>query len=46
MRILVTGGTGNVGRATVQRLIEHEHHVRVIGRSPGIEISGAESFAT
>jgi NAD(P)-dependent dehydrogenase (short-subunit alcohol dehydrogenase family) len=42
MQILVTGGTGNVGRATVQRLIEHEHQVRVIGRSPGIEIPGAE----
>ncbi|HUT20897.1 MAG TPA: NAD-dependent epimerase/dehydratase family protein, partial [Anaerolineae bacterium] len=32
MRILVTGGTGNVGRACVQRLIEHDHQVRVIGR--------------
>jgi len=42
MRILVTGGTGNVGRATVQRLIEHEHQVRVIGRSPGIEVPEAE----
>jgi nucleoside-diphosphate-sugar epimerase len=42
MRILVTGGTGNVGRATVQRLVEHDHQVRVIGRSPDIEIDGAE----
>ncbi len=42
MRILVTGGTGNVGRACVQRLVEHNHQVRVIGRSPDIEIEGSE----
>ena len=42
MRILVTGGTGNVGRACVQRLIEHDHQVRVVGRSPDTEIEGAE----
>jgi len=42
MRILVTGGTGNVGRATVQRLIEHAHQVRVIGRSPNVAIEGAD----
>lgn len=42
MRILVTGGTGNVGRACVQRLVEHDHRVRVIGRSPDIQIEGAE----
>ena len=42
MRILVTGGTGNVGRACVQRLIEHGHQVRVVDRSPDVEIQGAQ----
>ena len=41
MRILVTGGTGNVGRAAVQRLVHNGHQVTVIGRRPGIEIEGA-----
>jgi nucleoside-diphosphate-sugar epimerase len=42
MKVLVTGGTGNVGRAAVARLVRHGHQVRVIGRRPGIEIAGAE----
>jgi nucleoside-diphosphate-sugar epimerase len=41
MRILVTGGTGNVGRAAVTRLVENGHDVRVIGRRAGMEIDGA-----
>jgi nucleoside-diphosphate-sugar epimerase len=32
MKILVTGGTGDVGRATVARLVQNGHSVRVIGR--------------
>jgi nucleoside-diphosphate-sugar epimerase len=32
MKILLTGGTGNVGRATVARLVRNGHDVRVIGR--------------
>jgi len=32
MKILVTGGTGDVGRAAVARLVRHGHSVRVIGR--------------
>ena len=32
MKILLTGGTGNVGRATVRRLIQNGHAVRVVGR--------------
>ena len=32
MTILLTGGTGDVGRATVARLVQSGHRVRVIGR--------------
>lgn len=42
MRVLVTGGTGRVGRAATARLVEHGWDVRVIGRREGIEIPGAE----
>jgi nucleoside-diphosphate-sugar epimerase len=42
MKILVTGGTGNVGRAAVQRLVRHGHEVRVIGRRANLEIEGAD----
>jgi len=42
MEILVTGGTGNVGRTTVARLVRHGHKVRVIGRRAGISIESAD----
>jgi len=42
MRILVTGGTGSVGRRAVARLVRHGHDVVVIGRRPGLSIGGAE----
>ncbi len=32
MKILVTGGTGYVGRATVELLLSSGHAVKVIGR--------------
>jgi nucleoside-diphosphate-sugar epimerase len=40
MRVLVTGGTGTVGREAVKRLIAHDHDVTVIGRTPDLEIEG------
>jgi nucleoside-diphosphate-sugar epimerase len=42
MHVLLTGGTGNVGRAAVARLVTGGHRVRVIGRRAGFEIPGAE----
>jgi UDP-glucose 4-epimerase len=42
MRVLVTGGTGAVGKATVTRLVKNGFSVKVVGRSAGIEIPGAE----
>ena len=41
MRVLVTGGTGAVGREAVKRLVAHDHDVTVIGRRPGFNIEGA-----
>ncbi len=41
MRVLVTGGTGAVGREAVKRLVAHGHDVTVIGRTPNLEIPGA-----
>lgn len=41
MRVLVTGGTGIVGRETVARLVRHGWDVLVIGRRPGMEVPGA-----
>ena len=41
MRILVTGGTGVVGREAVRRLVAHQFKVTVIGRRSGIDIPGA-----
>ena len=41
MKIFLTGGTGSVGTAAVERLVNHGHGVTVIGRTAGIEIPGA-----
>jgi uncharacterized protein YbjT (DUF2867 family) len=41
MRILVTGGTGHLGRSVVARLRQRGHKVRVLARQPG-ERSGVE----
>ena len=41
MKILVTGGTGSVGRRAVARLIRHGHEVKVIGRRAELERTAA-----
>ena len=35
MNVLVTGGTGALGRDVVRRLLESGHHARVLSRRPG-----------
>lgn len=45
MKILVTGGTGDVGRAAVARLVAHGYQVRVMGRRTGMAIEGATYYA-
>ena len=40
MQLLVTGGTGTVGREAVKRLVDHDHSVTVIGRRPDMDIEG------
>jgi len=42
MRVLVTGGTGNVGTATVEHLVAQGWDVRAIGRRQDIEMARAE----
>ena len=42
MKVLVTGGTGAVGRQATDRLVENGHDVTVIGRRPDMVIEGAE----
>jgi uncharacterized protein YbjT (DUF2867 family) len=37
MRILVTGGTGHLGRDIVSRLKDQGHQVRVLARTPGAD---------
>ena len=42
MQILLTGGSGSVGKAIVDRLVRSGFAVRVIGRKIGVEFEGAE----
>jgi nucleoside-diphosphate-sugar epimerase len=45
MRVLVTGGTGSVGKAVVERLVGRGWGVRVVGRRLDLAIPGAEYAA-
>ncbi len=45
MDVLVTGGTGDVGRTAVARLVSHRHRLRVIGRTERAAVHGAEYHA-
>jgi len=42
MKVLITGGTGSVGRAATERLVKNGWDVRVIGRRSHVEVPGAE----
>lgn len=42
MRVLLTGGSGSVGKAVVDRLVKKGFSVRVIGRKPDVTLEGAE----
>jgi len=42
MQILLTGGSGSVGKAVVERLVNKGFGVRVIGRRPEMHFEGAE----
>lgn len=42
MKVLVTGGTGIVGKSAVDRLLRGGWDVRVVGRREGVEVPGAE----
>ena len=45
MKVLVTGGTGNVGRKAVTRLVQSGHDVTVIGRRPNMTVPGGRYAA-
>lgn len=42
MRVLVTGGIGSVGKAVLERLLQHGWDVRVIDRKPEFEMEGID----
>ncbi|MBC7810180.1 MAG: NAD(P)-dependent oxidoreductase [Burkholderiales bacterium] len=42
MRVLVTGGTGDIGSVTVERLLQEGWEVRVVDISKGNKVEGAE----
>jgi NAD(P)-dependent dehydrogenase (short-subunit alcohol dehydrogenase family) len=42
MQILLTGGSGSVGKAVIERLVRSGYAVRVIGRRPDLSFEGAE----
>ncbi len=42
MRVLITGGTGQIGRAATERLLKNGWEVRIIDLADEVKISGAE----
>ncbi len=42
MKILITGGIGNVGTAIIERFARAGHTLRTIGRRAGLHVEGAE----
>ena len=42
MKVLITGGLGQVGREVVKRLVANGHEVKVIGRRPDLEVEDGE----
>ncbi len=42
MRVLLTGGSGSVGKAVIERLVKSGYAVRVIGRRAGLVFEGAD----
>ena len=45
MKVLITGGTGRIGRITVQRFLRNGHDVRVLDIADHADIDGAEYVA-
>ncbi len=42
MRVLITGGTGHIGKTTTERLLEKGWDVRILDIAPQTEIAGVE----
>lgn len=44
MKVLFTGGTGSVGKASVRRLLDDGHEVTVVGRRDEMEVPAGASY--
>lgn len=43
-KVLITGGTGTIGKALIRRLLQQHYSVHVVSRSPSPEIPGVRFF--